>query len=335
MTNVQAQQQKKVLKKRDLILIVLLILLLQVAIFAYFYVRNMDPGNVVLNKLGPASAPTPVFGIYGSGTMGALQKPMAVTVNNRKVFVSDTGNHRIAVFDYDGNPLYTFGKHDNVQLQFPYGITIDDAGQLYVADLYANRISVFSQDGKFIKYFAEGKDGKEKQFQSPAGLFYFDNTIFVSDVGANKLVAFDTQGNKVLEFGKKGKGNGEFVSPNAVTVTKDAIYVSDTGNDRIQKFDRTGKFLAINIGDQQTKQTSAFVNTRGVGVDGKNVLYIISSLTNNLWGFDSQGKKAFNPVGGSGQENGQLSIPNGLYIDGQGRIYIADSGNQRIMVYQN
>jgi DNA-binding beta-propeller fold protein YncE len=334
MANVDVQQQKRTLKKRDVIIAVLLILLLQLGIFAYFYYKNQDLSNVVLNKIGPVAAPTPLFGIYGSGTMGSLQKPMGVTVYNRKVYVTDTESRRVAVFDYDGNPLFVFGKQglDKGQFQFPYGITIDNAGQIYVADMYTAKISVFTQDGQFIKYFADGKD---KHFQKPAGLFFFDNTIFVTDVGLHKVMAFDTEGKKVLEFGKKGNANGDLMSPNCVTVTKDTIYVSDTGNDRVEKFDRNGKFVAVNTGDQQNKQGSAFINTRGVGVDGRNILYVVSSLTNNLWGFDSDGHKSFQPVGTVGQANDQFNSPNGMFIDGQGRIYIADSSNQRIIVYQN
>ncbi len=312
-----------------------MIFLVELGIFAYFYYKNQDPGNLILNQIGPVTAPTPLFGIYGTGTVGPLAKPMGVTVYNRNVFVTDMENRRVVVFDYDGNPLFAFGKQgaDKGQFGYPYGITVDGSGQIYVADMYNGKISVFSQDGKFIKYFA---DSKEAGLQKPAGLFFFNNNIFVTDVGTHKVMAFDLSGKKVLEFGKKGSANGELLSPNCVTVTPQFIYVSDTANDRVVKYDRSGKFIAVNLGDNKgNPQASSFINTRGVAVDGRNILYIISNLTNQLWGFDEQGRRAFEPVGTVGQENNQFSFPNGIYIDNQGRIFIADTLNGRVMVYQN
>lgn len=330
MENILKQQPLKRWKKRDVTIAIVIMLLLQILLFAYLYMTKQSLVNI-LPKIG-FGPPKPLFGIYGTGSMGNLQRPMGVIVYDRKVFVSDTGKRRIAVFDYDGKPLYTFGESGTKdgQFQFPYGISIDDAGQVYVADMYTGKISVFSQEGKFIKYFADG----EKNFQSPAGLFFFDNHLFVTDVGLQKVMAFDTSGKKVLEFGKKGQGDGELLSPNAINVTKDFIYVSDTGNHRVEKFDRTGKFLAVNIGDVPAGRPSAFSNTRGVGVDNRGILYVVSNMTNKVWAFDKDGKKQFE-FGQLGQEDDQFSLPNGLCIDYQGRIYIVDTQNQRVMVYES
>lgn len=327
------QLKQSQMTKKKLTSIILAIFVIQAAIFTYFYLANRDPGKVIGNVAGVTQAPVPIFGIYGDSSMGNLKKPMAVTTYGRKIFVSDTDNQRIAVFDYDGKPLYSFGKDGTGQgeFKFPYGITVDNSGKVYVADLITGKISVFDQSGKFIKYFADD----QKIFQKPAGLFFFDNQIFVTDVQQHQVTAFTLDGQKTLELGKKGNGDGELSSPNAVTVTKDFIYVSDTGNDRVEKFNRSGQFIATITGSDSLTQGSGFVNVRGVAVDGKGTLYVVSNLTNKLWGIDKSGKPAFDPVGELGDENNQFGQPNGMYIDDQGRIYIADSLNQRIMVYQN
>ena len=81
--------------------------------------------------------------------------------------------------DYDGNPLSSFGTSgtQDGQFRFPYGIASDAQGQLYIADLYNTNISIFSSDGKFIKYF-----GKKGDFVKPAGLAIDGNKIYISDV---------------------------------------------------------------------------------------------------------------------------------------------------------
>ncbi len=333
-----AARPKRQIKVRDLKQVMLVIPLILTAVFAYSYWTGQNPWNKVRGVLGPATTPSPVFGIYGSGNMGPLKQPMAVAEVNRKVFVSDTGNHRIAVFDYDGNPLYTFGAQGSSQGQFsfPYGITVDGSGQIYVADLNNGNIQVFSQNGKFLKYFLDPKTNLVKQ---PAGLFYdqSSNSIFVTDVALSQVLQFDINGKKLLEAGKRGSGMGELLSPNAVCAAGDNIIVSDTGNDRVEVFDRSGKCLGINLGDQQNlgPAKSAFVNTRGVAVDGRGTLFVVSNLTNKVFAFDKEGHKPYPPFGSLGQGNDQFSLPNGIFIDGQSRLYIADSMNQRVMVYQD
>lgn len=324
--------------KRTLLIIILLIFLLQAVIFTYFYFTKQNPASLLHNSgipglNGSTGSPAPLFGIYGNSSTGGLQRPMGVTVDGRKIFVSDTNNRRIVVFDYDGNPLYTFGKlgEGKGEFKFPYGIAVDNSGLVYVADLLNGKISVFNQDGEFIKYFAEDK---KNIFSSPAGLCIYENKVFVTDVQQNKVMVFTLSGDKILEFGKEGTKDGDLSSPNAVAVTNDSIYVSDTANDRVEKFDRTGKFIKTITGTGSEKQ-SAFVNVRGVAVDGRGILYVVSNLTNKVWGFDKDGKKAFEPFGQLGSEDNQFLQPNGMFIDNQGRIYIADSLNGRIMVYQN
>jgi len=314
--------------------IILVMLLIFIVVFAYFFWKGRNPADVMLNNVGPVSQPTPLFGIYGSGKMGTLRKPMAVTVYDRRIFVSDTDNQRVAVFDYNGNPLFTFGKRgtDKGQFQFPYGIVADNSGLVYVADLYNGNIQVFDQNGKFIKYFV---DPKANLFMQPAGLFFYNNKIYLADVAKNEVLAFDLDGKKVLEFGKKGTGPGELSTPNAVAVSGDRIFVSDTGNARVQVFDQTGKLLAINTGDEPKVKNSLFVNNRGVGVDGRGTLFVVSNLTSKIFAFDKNGHKPYPPFGSPGNEDTQFQLPNGLFIDNQGRLYFTDTMNQRVMVYQD
>jgi DNA-binding beta-propeller fold protein YncE len=325
------------LNKKTVVSLILVIFLLESALFAYFYISKRSPAGLLHNSpisVVTPQAPVPLYGIYGDSTTGNLQKPMAVTVYGNKIFVSDTGNQRIVVFDYDGNPLYTFGKAGigKGEFQFPYGITVDNSGQLYVADLANGKISIFDQTGKFIKYFAQDQ---KNVIGKPAGLFFFNNQIFTTDVQQCKVMAFTLDGKKVLEFGKNGEGDGDLNSPNAVTVTNQFIYVSDSGNNRIEKFDRTGKFLQSNYGGGTGQANSGFINTRGIAVDSRGIMYAVSNLTNKIWGFDNNDKKVFEPVGDFGNENNQFNLPNGMFIDAQGRIYITDTQNQRVMVYQN
>jgi sugar lactone lactonase YvrE len=324
---VPVTKEKKTIEKKRIALIVLLILLLQVILFAYLYLTGRNLVDLVYPKYGFGGPPNAVFGIYGTDT--PMKRPMGVTVYDRKVFVTDNGMRNVRVFDYDGNPLFSFGElgTDPGKFTFPYGIVADPAGQIYVADTQTGKVSIFGQDGKFIKYFADGS------FKGPAGLFIFDDQLFVTDLNNSNVSVFKLDGTKVLEFGQKGSGEGQMLSPNFVTATKDFIYVSDTGNNRVLQFDRSGKYLKTNIGDVAEGEKTVFTNTRGVIVDERGVLYVVSNLTNTVFGFDDKGKRLWT-FGTLGQENDQFYLPNGLFIDTQGRIYVADTLNARVMVYE-
>lgn len=307
--------------------IVTYILIIEVIIFAILYFFNRNPVNLASNAIGPATPPIPLFNIYGSDEE-PLKKPMGVTVANDRIYISDTENFRVQVFDYDGNPLFKFGKSGTGkgEFKFPYGIAADTSGKIYIADLTNGNISVFDKEGTFINYFGSAKDIK-----SPAGLNIKGNYLYISDIALNKILVYTLDGNKVMEFGTKGQTNGSMRSPNAVFMVDSKIYVSDTGNDRVQVFNQLGNFAyQIDGGNSRV----SFLNPRGIAQDGRGTIYVVNNFTSEVFAFDAQGNKIFT-FGSTGNNDEQFFLPNGIFIDSQGRIYIADSGNQRIKVYQN
>lgn len=313
--------------------IILVILLLEAIMFAYLYLINRNPVNWVQQTpgLGPVTAPRFLFSIYGPNENEGLNKPMDVTVSGKRIFVADTLNQRVQVFDYNGNHLYNFGKNGKGkgEFRFPYGIAADGRGRVYVADMYNGNISVFSEDGQFISYF-----GNSVEIKSPTGLYIDGDRMYVADNALNRITVFDLEGNKILDFGKKGTSKGELQSPNAVWVANNRVYVSDTGNDRVQMFNKLGNYLGT-VADVDEKGTGLFLNPRGVAVDGRGTLYVVNNLTHEIFGFDSKGEEKLFTFGGMGSESGQFFLPNGIFIDDQGRIYITDTINQRVNVFSN
>jgi len=66
--------------------------------------------------------------------------------NSGIVYVVDSGNHRIQVFDSKGNFLAKWGKYGAGDMEFAwpsYGIAVSQSGDVYVSDTYNNRIKVF------------------------------------------------------------------------------------------------------------------------------------------------------------------------------------------------
>ncbi|MFH1789189.1 MAG: lamin tail domain-containing protein, partial [Candidatus Altiarchaeota archaeon] len=87
-----------------------------------------------------------VLGTYGTST-GQFNHPQDVAVDSSgNIYVADTDNHRIQVFNSSKNYLKTLGSRGVEQSEFDYpsGIALDDEDRLYVADTQNSRIQVFS-----------------------------------------------------------------------------------------------------------------------------------------------------------------------------------------------
>ncbi|MHB1418952.1 MAG: 6-bladed beta-propeller [Bacillota bacterium] len=305
--------------------------------FTTLYLVGKPPQSVFVPRSGLLGdrVPEAITMINGPFGEDQLKKPMDVTVSDKRVYISDTGNHRVEVFDQDGNYLFKFGKRgkDQGQFEFPYGIAQDATGNVYVADLYNGKISVFDSEGKFLHYFPESAQGR-KALDGPGDLLITQDKLYVTDINQNKVFAFELASGKLLKtYGKTGYGPGELKAPNGVAVDGDGnVWVVDTVNQRVQVFSPDGNVLQIFNGSNDPKGDSVFVNPRGIGILG-NKVFVVSNLTNNVWAFDLNGETKFS-FGEQGNLTNQFMLPNGLFVAGDGRIYIADSANNRVTVYR-
>jgi DNA-binding beta-propeller fold protein YncE len=320
-------------KKKNVYITMSSIVVLSVAFFAAISFFNLE-GNVkpmlaAVDRSGPPEYSQSYYGDFNE----PLSKPMDVARIGEFVYVSDTSNRQIQVFDQSGTAIFKFGENgtEEGQFQFPYGITGDAEGDVYVADLYNGNISIFDSKGKFIKYFEEKAD--EKMITSPGGLRIYDEQLYVTDIKANKLFVFTLDGEKLMEIGGPGVDEGKFIAPNAVAVDKDKqVYVTDSGNNRVQVFDQEGKFIKIINGSKDGEGSPLFVNPRGVAVDSQGVIYIVSNQSHNIYAYNPDGTEAF-VLGGMGTDNGKLYLPNGLFIDNRDTLYVTDTINQRVSVF--
>ena len=105
---------------------------------------------------------------------GNFSKPTNVAVDKEgNVYVTDTLNDRVEVFDPDGNFIREWGKNGDGAGDFarPKGIAIDTDGHVWVADAMLNRVQVFTSDGQILMGFG-GFGIMPGQFQALTGLAF-------------------------------------------------------------------------------------------------------------------------------------------------------------------
>src|SRR5947207_3462228 len=266
---------------------------------------------------------------------GDFLRPQAVAVDSSKnLYVADTSNQRIQVFDATGNFKFKFGGTsgtNNGQFLSPIGIAVDSSQNIYVTDTGHNRIQVFDSTGTFKFKFGSNGAGNG-QFSSAQGIAVDSSqNIYVADAGNHRIQVFDSAGNFKFTFGNSGTGNSQFNFPLGVAVdSSQNIYVADSNNHRIQVFDSAGnfkfKFGSFGSGNGQ------FNSPSGIAVDSSKKIYVVDTFNNRIQVFDSAGNFNF-LSGSSGPANGQFVLPQGIAVDNSQSIYVADTSNNRIQVF--
>jgi DNA-binding beta-propeller fold protein YncE len=181
---------------------------------------------------------------------------------------------RVTMCTHDETYIREFGSHGEGDGQFvwPTAIALDAEGNVYVADEWLNRISIFDKDGKFLSKWGKAGSGNG-ELNRPAGLAISNNTLFVTDSCNHRVQKFNLEGKYQGQFGSFGSGQGQFNMPWGISLDKDGmVYVADWRNDRIQKFTSNGQWQA-SFG-QSGSGVGQFNRPSGVVVDKDGEIYI-------------------------------------------------------------
>ncbi|MFN7209565.1 MAG: flippase activity-associated protein Agl23 [Aggregatilineales bacterium] len=166
-----------------------------------------------------------------------------------RVFVADTGNKRVRVYDREGNLLYDIGQRGTQPgaLFEPVGLAINEAtNELFVANTWNKRIDVFTREGQYLRSWeipgwyatTPSQDSGNRPYLAldPSGRY-----LFVTDPDAGRILVYDTQGNPVLAFGRLG--GAPFVQLNQFGVLggiafdgQGRLFLSDAGGARLLRF---------------------------------------------------------------------------------------------------
>lgn len=186
----------------------------------------------------------------------AFWGPRAVVVDSEaRVYVADTGNKRIRVYDQNGRYLRDIGSggSGSGQLDEPVGLAISPDGVLYVADTWNRRVSAFLLDGTPANIFINSQDGTtSNSFRVRA---WFDdlgnrpylaldpvrNLLYVTDPDAGRILIYDLSGNCVGSFGQLNREQpdaSQFASVGGLAVDEQGnLFAGDAGSGRILRFD--------------------------------------------------------------------------------------------------
>jgi len=125
---------------------------------------------------------------------GDFGAPQGVAVDkDGNVYVTDTLNNRVEIFDADGAFISLFGKHGDGPGYFarPKGIAVDGDGHIWVADQMQDRLQVFNREGQLLTYIGMGHGELPGQFKSLVGVAIDkQNRVFTTEQEPGRLQEF-------------------------------------------------------------------------------------------------------------------------------------------------
>ena len=311
----------------------------------------------------------------GPATGAQLHAPSGVFVDAAgNLFIADGSNNRIrkvdpagtistvagtgtAGFSGDGGPA------TGAQLNAPFGVFVDAAGNLFIADAGNSRIRKVDPAGTISTvagtgtagFSGDGGPATGAQLNHSVGVFVdAAGNLFIADGSNNRIRQVDPAGtiSTVAGTGVTGfSGDGgpatgaQFHSPSGVFVDAAGnLFIADGGNHRIRKVAPAGTISTVagtgvgGVSGDGGTATGAQLSPFGVFVDAAGNLFIADRSNNRIRKVDPAG--TISTVAGTGTAGfsgdggpatgAQLNAPFGVFVDAAGNLFIADAGNSRI-----
>lgn len=267
------------------------------------------------------------------GREKVLQSPTHVTTDSRqRLIVTDPDLPAVHVLDTAGENSFRIAGGPQHRLQMPTGVAVDGNDNIYVADSKKGVVLVYDPQGRFLRYI--GSLQNESMFESPAGIAIDrkGGHLYVLDPPASQLVMLDLQGTVLRKTGSRRSQSSRirFDYPTEVALGKDQVLVLDSAGSRLQVFDLQCNFQkAFAI---RALTGPPLITEVGLALDDASNIYVSNLLGSTVRIYGRNGG-LLGVLGKNGVGNEEFNVPSGLWIDPSGRMYIADTKNSRVLVF--
>ena len=335
-------------------------------------IRKVDSSGVITTIAGTGERG--VGGDDGPAVEAQLRAPTGVAVDSAgNVYIADQSNPRIRKVDSSGIITTIAGTGEfgfsgdggpavEAQLIAPYGVAVDSAGNVYIADRSNPRIRKVDSLGVITTIAGTGERGiggdggpaiEAQLMPSNGAAVDGAGNVYIADRSNPRIRKVNSSGVITTIAGNGVVGDSgpaveaQLGSPRGVAVDSAGnVYIADLSNYRIRKVDSLGVITTIAGtgvqefgGDGGPAVEAQLRSPYGVAVDGAGNVYIADQSNHRIRKVDSSGIITTIAGTGAGQRfsgdggpatAARLASPRGVAVDGAGNVYIADSNNQRI-----
>ncbi|XP_078665676.1 uncharacterized protein LOC144908040 [Branchiostoma floridae x Branchiostoma belcheri] len=268
----------------------------------------------------PTDTPVPVLGHVTVQSLPSAPIPAAPAARGTGHHHGNQrqGEHQLQIVTFGG------GGSGPGKFSGPFGVTVSDEGEIFVADLRNQRIQVFTLQGTFVRQFPTFVSGEQKMEPHDVAMDGEGNLWVVGWTGpADFDVLYNKQGRVLSKFDLQKTVNSRGV---AVDTRRNHILITQTTGDGDNKHGevlvyRPDGTLVRTVGQQQGMKRPWYIT-----VDGEGNILVSDCVNHCVYVYNEDGQFLFQ-FGGRGSGKGQLESPLGICTDRAGNIIVADHGN--------
>ena len=337
-----------------------------------------DTANKAIRKITPAGVVTTLAGTIGSsgttdgtGTAARFIEPRGIAADsNGNLYVADYGAHTIRKISSAGvvttlagtgsNPGTSDGAGASAKFYYPSGVTVDIAGNVYVADTSNNTIRKITAAG--VVTTLAGLAGRSSSVNAAGAAARFEDPYAVAADSLGNVYVADATDHSIRKStpagvvttlagtaGSFGSSDGmgsaaRFKGPLGIAVDGvGTVYVADTGNSIIRKITATGAVttLAGTAGSSSSADgagvAARFSEPNGIAVDSAGNLYVADTSNGTIRKISAAGAVTTlaGTAGSSGLMDGtgsaaRFQVPFDVAVDIAGNVYVSDHGNHAV-----
>ena len=246
-----------------------------------------------------------------------------VAVNSEGLLaVTDDDNGCVHLLAKGGTLVRSIGKGQLADVLSD--VAFDLKGDIWVTDHQGRQPIKLSQDGQLVQT-TRCVSSESDLLSSPFGItFSPEGLVYICDSDNHRVTVHDEEGKFLFSFGSKGSGPGCFDGPRHVAFGSDGlVYVTDAFNDRVCVWSKQCTYVRC----FKTLLAPYFA-----AATSDNHLLVTSYVSDAVMVYTLEGRLV-HQLGGRGNDEGKFRHPQGICIDDNGLVYVADSYNRRIQVF--
>jgi DNA-binding beta-propeller fold protein YncE len=276
-----------------------------------------------------------ITAVYGREL--ALLAPRDVTTDSRgRVITVDPTAAAVHVLDDEHSFRLLAGPHR--RLLQPNDVAVDAEDNIYVSDSGRGFIVVYDADGRFLRYIGK-LDDDESLFHYPTGIAIDrqHERLYVLDSMRHEMFILGLQGNIIKRVGRSGGDStaADFEFPTEIAIRDRTIAVLDSAGSRIVLLDLDGNPTGAFGLAPPTRR--GIVTEMGLALDGSGRIFVsnipLGNGSSEMRIYDRTGKQTL-AFGKPGTGIDSFQAPGGLWIDSADHMYVSDTLNRRVQVFQ-